>query len=350
MQGIKKNMLEALRKHTPDHIPVWLMRQAGRYLPEYREIREKAGSFLSLVYNPDLAAEVTLQPIRRFGMDGAILFSDILVVPQALGQKLEFIEGEGPKLEPIRDVGGVVDLNFAAFDQTLSPVYETLKKVRSGLEGEGFTGTTTIGFAGAPWTVACYMVEGGSSRDFLEIKKMAYQNPELLERLMDILVEATAAYLVKQIKSGAEVVQLFDSWAGAVDAQHFKKWVSLPTRKIVDLVHEAYPNVPIIGFPRGSGVNYISYLQDTGVDAISMDSQVDTKWAVRVLQSSVPVQGNLDPVCLMAGGDAMILAVEKIVHDFSGGPFVFNLGHGIHKDTPVENVQMLVNTLREMRL
>ncbi|MBK9586094.1 MAG: uroporphyrinogen decarboxylase [Alphaproteobacteria bacterium] len=349
MRGIKKNMLEALRKHKPDHVPVWLMRQAGRYLPEYREVRARAGSFLDLVYDPDLAAEVTLQPIRRFGMDGAILFSDILVIPQALGQKLEFVEGEGPKLEPLRSGSDIAKLNFSVFDQTLSPVYETVKKVCSGLEAEGFTGTTMIGFAGAPWTVACYMVEGGSSRDFLEIKKLAYQHPELLEKLMDLLVEGTAAYLIRQVKAGAEVLQIFDSWAGIVDAQQFKKWVSVPTRKIVDLVREAYPQVPIIGFPRGAGVNYISYLQDTGVNALSLDPQIETKWAVRVLQSSVPVQGNLDPVCLMAGGDALILAVEKIVHDFAGGPFVFNLGHGIHKDTPVENVELLVNTLREMK-
>ncbi|MCB1592764.1 MAG: uroporphyrinogen decarboxylase [Alphaproteobacteria bacterium] len=348
MTGIKKNMLEALRKHEPDHVPFWFMRQAGRYLPEYRELREKAGSFLSLVYNPDFAAEVTLQPIRRFGMDGAILFSDILVVPQALGQRLEFVEGEGPKLEPIRDGAGAAKLGFKNFENTLSPVYETVKKVRAGLIGEGFGSTTMIGFAGAPWTVACYMVEGGSSRDFHEIKMMAFREPDVLEAVVDVLVEATAAYLIQQIRAGAEVIQIFDSWAGVLDSHQFRKWVCRPTRKIVDLVRDAYPHVPIIGFPRASGVNYITYLQDTGVDALSLDTQIDPKWAARILQSSVPVQGNLDPVYLLAGGDALVMAVEQVVRDFSGGPFVFNLGHGIHKDTPVEHVELMVKTIREM--
>lgn len=350
MAGIKKNMLEALRKHETDHVPFWFMRQAGRYLPEYRALREKAGSFLSLVYNPDMACEVTLQPIRRFGMDGAILFSDILVVPQALGQGLSFVEGEGPKLDPIRDIAGAAKLNFKNFDGVLSPVYETVKKVRSGLEAEGFGGATMIGFAGAPWTVACYMVEGGSSRDFHEIKLLAYRNPEVLEAIMDILVEGTAAYLIQQIRAGAEVIQIFDSWAGVLDSHQFRKWVSVPTKKIVDLIRDPYPHVPIIGFPRGAGVNMIAYLQDTGVDAVSLDSQTDPKWAARIIQSAVPVQGNLDPVYLLAGGDALVMAVEKIVSDFSGGPFIFNLGHGIHKDTPVEHVELLVNTLKGMKV
>ncbi len=350
MVGVKKNMLEVLGKHKPDHVPFWFMRQAGRYLPEYRELRKQAGGFLDMVYNPDLAAEVTLQPIRRFGMDGAILFSDILVIPQALGQKLEFLEGEGPKLEPIRDGAGAAKLNFKNFDAVLAPVYETVKKVRSGLVAEGAASTTMIGFAGAPWTVACYMVEGGSSRDFHEIKLMAYRNPEVLDAMMDLLVEATAAYLIRQIQAGAEVVQIFDSWAGALDSQLFRKWVCRPTRKIIDLIRDPYPRVPIIGFPRGAGVNYITYLQDTGVDAVSLDPQIDPKWAARILQTSVPVQGNLDPACLLAGGDALVMGVEKIVKDFSGGPFVFNLGHGIHKDTPVEHVELMVKTLRSLSI
>lgn len=346
----KKNFLESLKGHKPDHIPLWFMRQAGRYLPEYRELRAKAGGFLDMAYNPDYASEVTLQPIRRYQMDAAIIFSDILVIPHALGQHLEFVHGEGPKLNPLRSAEDLKSLNFSAFESTLNPVYEALQKTKSSLHSENFHATALIGFCGAPWTVACYMVEGGGSKDFIHVKSLAYRDPIAFGALMDLLVEASAAYLIKQIDAGAEAVQIFDSWAGVLDSQSFKKWVIEPTRKIVDLVRDAHPHTPIIGFPRCAGSNYLNYVRDTGVTAVGLDTSVDTQWAARTLQPLIPVQGNLDPICLMAGGDAMILAAEKIIGDLKDGNFVFNLGHGINKDTPPEHVEQLVNFIREYAL
>ena len=348
MNSQKKNFIEALLKQPTDHIPFWFMRQAGRYLPEYRELRAKAGGFLNMAYNPEMACEITMQPIRRFQMDAAIIFSDILVIPHALGQDLKFEAGEGPKLPPLRDAASLSSLNYNNFEKTLSPVYEALKQTRSALSNEGFHSTALIGFCGAPWTVACYMVEGGGSKEYMHVKKFAYSDPIGFASLMDMLVEASAAYLINQINAGAEAVQIFDSWAGALDAQSFRKWVIQPTRQIVDLVRDAHPNVPIIGFPRCAGQNYLAYVQDTGVTAVGLDPSVDTKWAARTLQPIVPVQGNLDPMCLYAGGDALIMTAEKIISDFKDGPFVFNLGHGINKDTPVEHVEMLVQLIRDM--
>lgn len=346
----KKNFLESLKGHRPDHIPFWFMRQAGRYLPEYRELRARAGSFLDMAYNPDFASEVTLQPIRRYGMDAAIIFSDILVIPHALGQHLEFVAGEGPKLDAIKDASGLSRLNFSKFETVLNPVYEALQKTKAGLQSEGHHGTALIGFCGAPWTVACYMVEGGGSKDYIDVKRFAYSDPNGFAELIDLLVEASAAYLMNQIEAGAEAVQIFDSWAGALDSSSFKKWVIQPTRKIVDLVRASYPSVPIIGFPRCAGSNYMNYVRDTGVTAVGLDTSVDTRWAAQTLQPLVPVQGNLDPICLLTGGDAMIMAAEKIIGDLKGGNFVFNLGHGINKDTPPENVEMLVNFIREQKI
>ncbi|MGN7437310.1 MAG: uroporphyrinogen decarboxylase [Alcanivorax sp.] len=346
----KKNFLEVLKGHKPDHIPFWFMRQAGRYLPEYRELRAKAGGFLDMAYNPDFACEVTMQPIRRFGMDAAIIFSDILVIPHSLGQHLEFVQGEGPKLNPLRSASDFSSLNFSKFQSTLTPVYEALSKTKTALQNEGFGGTALIGFCGAPWTVACYMVEGGGSKDFMNVKKLAYQDEAALQGLMEILVESSAQYLIEQINAGAETVQIFDSWAGALDAQSFRKWVIQPTRQIVDLVKSVHPNVPIIGFPRCAGNNYLNYVQDTGVTAVGLDPSVDTKWAARSLQPLVPVQGNLDPISLLAGGDQMIMAVEKIIGDLKDGQFVFNLGHGINKETPIEHVETLVKVIKEYPL
>lgn len=342
----KKNFLEALNKQQTHHIPFWFMRQAGRYLPEYRELRAKAGSFLDMAYNPDFAAEVTMQPIRRFGMDAAIIFSDILVIPHALGQHLEFVHGEGPKLEAMRSSSDFSKLNYNRFQSTLAPVYQAIKNTRSMLKNENFASTALIGFAGAPWTVASYMVEGGGSKEFLHVKKMAYADPQGFAKLIDLLVEATAAYLIEQVKAGAEALQIFDSWASALDSHQFKRWVIQPTREIVKLVKAEYPHVPIIGFPRCAGYNYITYIQETGIDAVSLDHQIDTKWAARALQVQVPVQGNLDPICLLAGGDALKLAAEKIIADLSGGSFIFNLGHGINKDTPIEHVEQLVKIIK----
>ena len=347
---MKKNFLESLRGHRPDHIPFWFMRQAGRYLPEYRELRAKAGSFLNMAYNPDFAAEVTLQPIRRYGMDAAIIFSDILVIPHALGQHLEFVPGEGPKLDAIKDASGLGRLNYSKFQSTLNPVYEALQKTKAGLQAEGHHGTALIGFCGAPWTVACYMVEGGGSKDYIDVKRFMYSDPNGFAELIDMLVEASAAYLINQIEAGAEAVQIFDSWAGALDPSSFKKWVIEPTRKIVDLVRDSHPNVPIIGFPRCAGSNYMNYVRDTGVTAVGLDTSVDTQWAARTLQPLVPVQGNLDPICLLTGGDALIMAAEKIIGDLKDGNFVFNLGHGINKDTPPEHVEQLVNFIKDYKL
>jgi len=338
----RKNFLDALNGHKTDTLPFWFMRQAGRYLPEYRELRAQKSGFLDLVFDPVTATEITLQPIRRFNMDAAILFSDILVIPYALGQDVKFLEGEGPKL-------GAFDpkkLGFSQLEARLSPIYETLRGTRSALEREGFSHVSTIGFAGAPWTVATYMIEGGSSKDFSQVKKMAYGDPQNFSSLIDMLVEATAHYLIKLIEAGAEVVQLFDSWAGALDSDEFRKWVIGPTKKIADLVRESYPAIPIIGFPKGAGYNYMAYAQGTGVTALGLDSQVPTSWAARVLQPLMPVQGNLDPIALLAGGDALKLAAERVIGDLSGGPFVFNLGHGIHKDTPVEHVEQLIRLIR----
>ena len=343
----KKNFLEVLKGHKPDHIPFWFMRQAGRYLPEYMELRAKAGGFLDMAYNSDMASEITMQPIRRFGMDAAIIFSDILVIPHSLGQHLEFVQGEGPKLNPLRSASDFSSLNFSKFQSTLTPVYEALSKTRTALQNEGFGGTALIGFCGAPWTVACYMVEGGGSKDFMNVKKLAYQDEAALQGLMEILVESSAQYLIEQINAGAETVQIFDSWAGALDAQSFRKWVIRPTKQIVDLVKSVHPTVPIIGFPRCAGNNYLAYVQDTGVTAVGIDPSVDTKWAARTLQPLVPVQGNLDPISLLAGGDQMIMAVEKIIGDLKDGQFVFNLGHGINKETPIEHVETLIQTIRE---
>lgn len=345
-----KIFLENLRGHKTKNIPFWFMRQAGRYLPEYLELRAKAGSFLNMAYDPDMAAEITVQPIRRFGMDAAIIFSDILVIPHALGQRLEFTQGEGPKLDAVRTEADFSKLSYTNFQKTLLPVYQAIKNVRSMLVSEGYSDTALIGFAGAPWTVACYMVEGGGSKDFLHVKNMAYQNPKGFARLIDMLIEATAQYLIEQVNAGAEAVQIFDSWAGVLDSHQFRRWVIQPTKEIVALVRNSHPHVPIIGFPRGAGYHYISYAQETGVTALGLDYQVDTKWAARSLQVQMPVQGNLDPVCLLAGGDALKLAAEKIIGDLSHAPFVFNLGHGIQKETPIEHVEMLVKIIREHKL
>ncbi len=337
-----KPFLEVLNGNQSNHIPFWFMRQAGRYLPEYRELRTRKNGFLDMAFNPDAACEITLQPIHRFGMDAAIIFSDILVIPHALGQSLDFVAGEGPKLDPIRDGSALAKLNTDQLESRLTPVYEALSKVSGELDDK----TALIGFAGAPWTVATYMVEGGGSKDFSNVKKMAYGQPELFSTMIDLLVESTAHYLIKQIEAGAETLQIFDSWAGALDSDEFQKWAIEPTKKIVDLVKTSHPDIPIIGFPKGAGYNYIAYAEGTGVTALGLDSQVPTKWAAQALQPLMPVQGNLDPMALLAGGDALKLAVERVLGDLSDGQFVFNLGHGIHKDTPVEHVEELIGLLR----
>jgi uroporphyrinogen decarboxylase len=337
-----KPLLRALRGETLPRPPFWLMRQAGRYLPEYREIRARAGSFLDLCFSPELAAEVTLQPIRRFAMDAAILFSDILVVPYGLGQSVVFREGEGPVLAPIRSVEQLHALPSEGFAERVEPVYRTVERVAAALPEE----TALVGFAGSPWTVATYMVEGGGSRDFARVKGWALADPEGFAVLIDRLVEATVIYLSGQIAAGAEAVQLFDSWAGVLPEPAFRRWVIEPTQRIVAALHQRHPRVPVIGFPRGAGLMYRAYATETKVDALSLDTTVPPAIAHKTLQSLLPLQGNLDPLLVVAGGAAMEAAVGEIRRCFRDGPFIFNLGHGIVPETPVEHVARLAELLR----
>lgn len=342
MSDGEKPLLRALAGKASTRPPVWLMRQAGRYLPEYRDLRSKAGSFLALCYSPADAAEVTLQPVRRFGMDAAILFSDILVVPHALGQQVDFVEGTGPVLAPLRDMAGIGRLRRDGAMARLAPIFETVERVRAGLPA----GAALIGFAGAPWTVATYMIEGGSTRDFVESKGLFLRDSKALESMMEILVETTADYLIGQVEHGAEVLQIFDTHAGVLDEDAFRRWVVAPTAAIVARVRQRCPTVPIIGFPRGCGSAYPLYAAETGVTAIGLDTAVPLAWARDAVQARWPIQGNLDPVYLLTGGAAMHRATDRILEAWGQGPLVFNLGHGIHKDTPPAHVAALVAQLR----
>ena len=337
-----KRMLRALKGERLDKPSFWLMRQAGRYLPEYREIRNQAGGFLDLCFSPKLACEVTLQPIRRYGMDAAILFSDILIVPYGLGQGVAFKEGEGPVLDPVRNASDLSRLSLDGFHERVAPVYETVSRIAEALPKE----TTLIGFAGSPWTVATYMAEGGGSKEFVAVKRWAYGDPEGFGQLIDLLVEATVSYLSRQVEAGAEVLQLFDSWAGALPEPGFRRWCIEPTIRIVAALKARYPDIPIIGFPRGAGTLYVPYATETGIDAVSLDTTVSVAWAAEALQSKLPVQGNLDPILLVAGGDALDREVERILSGFSGGAHIFNLGHGVTQTTPPETVERLARRLR----
>jgi len=343
MNGAKqKPLLRALAGERLDRPPWWLMRQAGRFLPEYRALRTRARDFVDFCLNPELAAEVTLQPVRRFGMDAAIVFADILLVPMALGQKLSFGE-EGPQLEAIADRGAVGRLREDGIASRLEPVCETIRRCRAALPEE----TALIGFAGAPWTVATYMVEGGGSRDFLRVKNWAYRDPGRFQALIDLLVEATIAYLAMQIAAGAEAVQLFDSWAGVLPEAAFARWVIEPTRRITSALRARFPEVPVIGFPRGAALMYERYAVESGVTALSLDTAVPTDFARDRLQTRLPVQGNLDPILLVTGGAALESAVNEIRTALAKGPFVFNLGHGVVPQTPPENVAALARLLAE---
>jgi len=335
----EKTILRALRGETTEKPPVWLMRQAGRYLPEYRALRAQAKDFLAFCLTPELAAEATVQPIRRFGLDAAILFADILIVPYALGQEVGFREGEGPVLVPVEDAA---KLRVEMVASRIAPVQETVRRVRPALPAE----VALIGFAGAPWTVATYMVEGGSSRDFARVKRWAFGEPKTFSALIDRIVEATVVYLTAQIEAGAELVQLFDSWAGVLPEAGFRRWVIAPTRRIVDALKARHPDIPLIGFPRGAGVLYETYRRETGVDAVSLDPTVPLTWARERLQALGPVQGNLDPMLLVVGGEPMAEAVRAIRGELGRGPFVFNLGHGILPETPPEHVAELVELVR----
>lgn len=338
---MSKIFLDTINGRQSEKVPFWFMRQAGRYLPEYRELRERKGGFLAMALDPKAACEITMQPLRRFGMDAAILFSDILMVPMALGQDLKFAAGEGPVL-------GALDIDALEFDEkVVQPVYDAVSEIASALKHEGFADTALIGFAGAPWTVATYMVEGGGSKDFAKVKAMAYGEPARFKVLIDKLVDATSRYLIAQVNAGAEALQIFDSWAGALDPQGFQYQVIEPTKEIVARVKAAHPGIPIIGFPRGAAMHYTAYAQQTGVDAVAIDTLVCTRWAKNNLQPLKPVQGSLDPMRLLAGGPGLEKAARKIISDLSEGLFVFNLGHGIHKDTPVEHVEQLVKVIRD---
>ena len=341
--GPAKPLLRALAGEALSPPPWWLMRQAGRYLPEYREVRARAHDFVELCLTPELATELTLQPIRRYGMDGAILFSDILMLPYALGQKLVFLEGEGPVLERIEDSAGVARLDPGRIASALDPVFETARRVRGALDSR----TTLIGFAGAPWTVATYTVEGGGSRDFRRVKSWAYRDPSGFDALIDLFAEATIEYLTGQIEAGVEVVQLFDSWAGILPEPAFVRWVIEPTRRIVAELKLRFAGFPVIGFPRGAGVLHERYLRETGVDGIGIDTTVPSEYAHGTLQPHGTVQGNLDPVLLIVGGTALEEAVRGLRQRLARRPYIFNLGHGVLPETPPENVQALARLLTE---
>ena len=337
-----KPMLAALSGEQLPRPPFWLMRQAGRYLPEYRELRADAKNFLDFCYRPELAIEATLQPIKRYGMDAAIVFSDILVVPDALGVEVSFETGHGPVVETVRDRAAVDALSLDGLEDHLAPVYETLTGVANALDDK----TTLIGFAGAPWTIATYMVEGGSSRDFANTKRWAFSDPDGFGGLIDMLVAAISQHLICQARAGAEAVQIFDSWAGVLPEPLFRRWCVEPVAAIVQRVKAAHPELPIIGFPRGAGAAYLGYASATGVDAVGLDTTVPTQWAANHLQPDSVVQGNLDPLMLVVGGDAMRGEVERIRADLSGGGHVFNLGHGVIPETPPEHVAELASLLR----
>jgi len=340
-----KAMLKALKGETLKRPPFWFMRQAGRYLPEYRKVRSQAPNFLEFCYSPDLAVEVTLQPLRRFQPDAAILFSDILVIPDALGQQVEFKEGEGPVLEPVRSSGDIDNFDAGRIDDHLAPVFETVKRLAQEISSE----TALIGFAGSPWTVAVYMVEGRGGTDGSVIRKWAAESPDEFSRLIEILVDATSRYLCRQVEHGAEIIQLFDSWSGILNEAEFSQWVIEPTRKIVGHLNQKFPNIPVIGFPRNSGPLYEAYVKQTGVNGVSMDQSVDLDWAVKTLQPNCTVQGNLDNEVLLAGGDDLDRNVTRILETLSPGPFIFNLGHGVLPPTPPEHVGRVAELVRDWR-
>lgn len=333
------NVLSGQREAVP---PAWLMRQAGRYLPEYRALREQAGGFLDLCFNPELAAEVTLQPVRRFGFDAAILFSDILVVPLALGRKVEFLAGEGPKLEPLTDAAGLKTLRPTIDQSVVGQVYETVRRVKSALDDK----TTLIGFCGAPWTVATYVVAGEGTPDQAPARMFAYRDPDTFAQLIDRLADASIDYLTGQLNAGAECLQLFDTWAGVLSQAEFDRWCVAPTKKIVDGVRARVPGAKIIGFPRGVGSKLWRYVKDTGVDAVGLDWMQGLTYAREHIQTLKPVQGNLDPLALLAGGDALDRETDAVMQALAGGPFIFNLGHGILPQTPIAHVERMLKRVR----
>ena len=336
-------LLDTLNGKRTDKVPMWLMRQAGRYLPEYRELRGEKGGFLELAYDSEAACEVTLQPIERFGFDGAILFSDILIVPHAMGQHLEFLAGEGPKLSP-----PLVDAALEGLVPDRSryePIYDTVRRCRARLP----EGVTMLGFAGSPWTVATYMVAGEGSRDQHDARAMAYADPGKLDAIVDRIVEETTDYLAGQIEAGAEAVQLFDSWAGSLAPDQFERWVIAPNARIISALRTRHPDTPVIGFPKGAGEKLPAYARETGVQAVGVDETLDPAWVARELPADMPVQGNLDPLLLLAGSDDLEARITAILTAFADRPHVFNLGHGIDRRTPIAHVERLVEAVRGFR-
>lgn len=341
-----KAMLAALSGIQQPRPPVWLMRQAGRYLPEYRAVRSGVRSFLDMCYTPELAVEVTLQPIRRYGFDAAIMFSDILVVPDALGADVRFVEGEGPQLTPLRNEADLARLGLHNLHSHLEPVYEILRRLAVALPAE----VTLIGFAGAPWTLAAYMVEGGGSKEFLHARRLARQQPALFGALIDLLTEAVTRYLDAQVVAGAEVLQLFDSWAGVLPEPELRRWCIEPTRKIVTALRQKHPTIPIIGFPRGIGAAYATFADEVPVQGISLDTTVSVPWAMATLrhQPALCLQGNLDPVALLADRASLVDEARRIISAYADRPFIFNLGHGVSQETPPETVGALVDYLKSL--
>ena len=340
MKASSKSLLATLRGVRQERPALWLMRQAGRYLPEYRALRATKGGFLELCYDPEAAAEVTLQPIRRFGFDGAILFSDILVVPHALGQQLWFETGEGPRLAPPLVDSALASLEAAP--ERLDAVYATVARVAAALPPQ----TTFLGFAGSPWTVATYMVAGQGSKDQAAARRMALSDPAAFGAIIDAIIDLSVTYLSGQIEQGVEAVQLFDSWAGSLSPAEFERWVIAPNAEIVRRLKALHPDTPIIGFPKGAGGKLGAYARGVGADAIGLDETVDPAWANDILPGHLPVQGNLDPLALVAGGPALDAAIDRILAAFPERPHIFNLGHGIVPDTPIAHVEHLIRRVR----
>lgn len=341
---VDKPLLSVLRGERRDPVPMWMMRQAGRYLPEYRELRQHKGSFLNLVYDAEAAAEITLQPLKRFTrLDAAILFSDILIVPFAIGQNLSFISGEGPRLTPTL-LDSDLD-TLTAYPARLDPIYETVRTVSGRLGAD----KTLIGFAGSPWTVATYMVAGQGSRDQSEARRLAYSDPKRFGEIVRRIEEVTFGYLSGQVDAGAEALQLFDSWSGNLAPAQFEQWVIAPTARLVKKLRAKYPQLPIIGFPKGAGAKLLAYARDTKVSAIGLDETVDPLWAARELPAELPLQGNLDPLALASGGKPLKAAVREVLDAFAERPHIFNLGHGILQDTPIEHVEQLIAAVKGTR-
>ncbi len=342
-RGSDKPLLAVLKGERRDPPPLWMMRQAGRYLPEYRELRAAKGGFLAMVYDSETAAEITLQPLKRFPLDAAILFSDILIVPFALGQNLTFVAGEGPRLTPPLASADLDDLT--PFPARLTPIYETVARVKAELD----PGKTLIGFAGAPWTVATYMVAGEGSRDQAATRQLAYVDPGRFGALIERIEAMTFDYLSGQIEAGADAVQLFDSWAGNLAPAEFERWVIGPTARLIARLKARHPNIPVIGFPKGAGAKLGAYARETKVNAVGLDETVDPAWAHQELPKRLPVQGNLDPLALLAGGEALRSAVARCLDALAGRPHIFNLGHGIIKETPIAHVEQLIAMLKGSR-